>query len=145
MAEHRAEPSWLDRQKAGLAEAKAHIDAGTQRQRDVQATRTAPPPVMPAGWYPNPVTPSQLSYWDGAAWGSTDMVRVNTYPSVPVVVVLIAWTTAILSFGYMLPWAVAASRDMPNHGAIGLLNLLLGWTGIGWVVALVMACAQRRV
>lgn len=61
-----------------------------------------------------------------------------------VVVVVIAWLVAILSVGYMLPWAIAASRSMPNQAAIGLLNLLLGWTVIGWIIALVMACAQRR-
>jgi hypothetical protein len=44
----------------------------------------------------------------------------------------------------MLPWAVAASRQMPNHWAIALVNLLTGWTGVGWLVALVMACMQRR-
>jgi hypothetical protein len=57
----------------------------------------------------------------------------------------IAWVLAVLSLGYFLPWAVAATRGKSNAGAIGWLNLLLGWTFIGWVAALVMACTAHQV
>lgn len=40
---------------------------------------------------------------------------------------------------YMLPTIVGAARQRHNLLAIGVLNLLLGWTLIGWVVALVWA------
>ncbi|HWH01931.1 MAG TPA: superinfection immunity protein [Pilimelia sp.] len=56
----------------------------------------------------------------------------------------VAWCVALLSLGYMLPWAIAATRGKANQGSIGLLNLLLGWTFIGWIVALVMACAAHQ-
>lgn len=55
-----------------------------------------------------------------------------------------AWIIAIISFGYMLPWAIAASRGKANSGSIGWLNLLLGWTLIGWIIALVMACGSHQ-
>jgi hypothetical protein len=55
-------------------------------------------------------------------------------------VVAIAWVSAVLTLAYMLPWAIAVTRGRSNMAAIGLLNLLLGWSLIGWVVALVMAC-----
>lgn len=51
---------------------------------------------------------------------------------------------AILSLGYMLPWMVAALRGKSNHIGVFLVNLLLGWTFIGWVVALVMACTSHQ-
>jgi Superinfection immunity protein len=40
---------------------------------------------------------------------------------------------------YVVPTIVAVSRDMPNKGSTIAINLLLGWTVIGWVVALAMA------
>jgi hypothetical protein len=55
-----------------------------------------------------------------------------------------AWIIAVVTLGYMLPWAVAATRGKSNAGAIGWLNLLLGWTGVGWIVALVMACTTHQ-
>lgn len=58
---------------------------------------------------------------------------------------VLAWVIAVITLGYMLPWAIAASRGKANSGAIGLINLLLGWTFIGWIVALVMACGAHQV
>jgi FtsH-binding integral membrane protein len=46
----------------------------------------------------------------------------------------------IMLAGYFLPWMVAWVRSHHNSGAIGVLNLLLGWTFVGWVIALVWAC-----
>lgn len=54
--------------------------------------------------------------------------------------IAVAWIVAVLTLGYMLPWAIAATRGRPNTLAIALLNLLVGWTFLGWVAALVMAC-----
>ena len=38
---------------------------------------------------------------------------------------------------YMIPALIANSREHKNTAAITALNFLLGWTFIGWVVALV--------
>lgn len=38
---------------------------------------------------------------------------------------------------YMLPTIIAACRDHPQTFPIFLFNLFLGWTFLGWVVALV--------
>lgn len=57
---------------------------------------------------------------------------------------IIAWVITILTFGYMLPWAIAATRGKSNAGAVGWINLLLGWTIIGWIIALVMACGAHQ-
>jgi Superinfection immunity protein/Protein of unknown function (DUF2510) len=61
------------------------------------------------------------------------------------VVLAIAWVLAVLSLGYMLPWAIAASRGKSNHGAIGLVNFFLGWSVLGWIAAMVMACQAHQV
>lgn len=57
---------------------------------------------------------------------------------------VVAVVVAILSAGYMLPWAIAAIRDVP-HWAVFWVNLLLGWTIIGWIVALVMSLRRQRL
>lgn len=56
-----------------------------------------------------------------------------------------AWIATVLTLGYMLPWAIAATRRKSNSAAIGLLTFLAGWTGIGWLMALVMACLAEAV
>lgn len=38
---------------------------------------------------------------------------------------------------YFIPWIVASGRSHPNTVAIFVLNLLGGWTAIGWIAALV--------
>lgn len=45
---------------------------------------------------------------------------------------------------YFLPFVIAMMRGRPNTGAIFVLNLLLGWTLVGWVVALVWAMSTNE-
>jgi hypothetical protein len=45
---------------------------------------------------------------------------------------------------YLLPTLNAMSAHRTNTGAIFLLNLFLGWTFIGWVVALVWSQTKAR-
>jgi Superinfection immunity protein len=46
---------------------------------------------------------------------------------------------AVLTLGYLAPWAVAAGRGRPDSGRIGMINLFTGWTVIGWIAALGLA------
>jgi len=43
---------------------------------------------------------------------------------------------------YFFPTIIAVLRSRHNAGAIFLLNLFLGWTLVGWVVALVWAVSS---
>lgn len=46
----------------------------------------------------------------------------------------------LLAIGlYFLPAIIAAARHTHNATGILVLNLLLGWTVVGWFVALLMA------
>jgi hypothetical protein len=127
-----------------------------------------PPDSPPPGWYESA---GELRWWDGAQW--TGHRAPLTYGSSPVVPaagygtgypatfaagqvvytdaringaeIAIAWIATVLTLGYMLPWAIAATRGKSNSLAVALVNFLLGWTFIGWVVALVMACTSHRV
>lgn len=49
---------------------------------------------------------------------------------------------AFALFIYFLPLVVAASKHKKNVTAIGLLNLLAGWTFVGWVISLVWAATE---
>lgn len=45
---------------------------------------------------------------------------------------------------YFLPAIIASARVHHNRLAIWVLNLLLGWTALGWIAALVWAFTSVR-
>ncbi len=45
----------------------------------------------------------------------------------------------LLAVGYFVPTISAAGRHVRNVGSVVVINLFLGWTVIGWVIALAMA------
>lgn len=50
----------------------------------------------------------------------------------------IVWVILLLG-GYFLPTIIAAARRHRNAAPIFLVDLLLGWTGVGWLVAFIWA------
>lgn len=44
---------------------------------------------------------------------------------------------------YFIPTVVAAVRKVPNVGSVAVINVFLGWSLIGWVVALAMASRSQ--
>ena len=46
---------------------------------------------------------------------------------------------------YFLPTIVAVARKVTHQGSVIVINVFLGWTFVGWVVALAMACRTSRV
>lgn len=59
--------------------------------------------------------------------------------------VVVSTTTlfwAVVIALYFLPAIVAVEKSKKNAGAIAVLNLLLGWTVIGWIVSLVWAATN---
>lgn len=49
---------------------------------------------------------------------------------------------ATIAIVYFLPTITAVVGRRRQAGAIFVLNLITGWTGIGWVAALVWACVR---
>ena len=120
-----------------------------------------------AGWYPDTAHAGMDRYYDGQGWtqhwqpsaqaaqaavvptyaapvptyqgATTRTVAVSTSRGPNTAVVVIAWIIAVLSLGYMLPWAIAATRNSSSQWAVFAVNLLLGWTFLGWIAALIMA------
>ena len=54
--------------------------------------------------------------------------------------VLLSFASVLL---YLFPSVLAAARDTAERGHILLLNVLLGWTVIGWCAALVIAITGK--
>lgn len=55
----------------------------------------------------------------------------------------LVWLLALVVI-YFLPLFIAVFRSKHNAVAISILNLVAGWTFIGWVVALVWACVNDK-
>lgn len=68
----------------------------------------------------------------------TDQQQPNT------AVVVIAWVLAVFTSLYLLPWAIAVTRGKSDQAIILLINVLLGWTVIGWIAALIMSVLSHR-
>ena len=43
---------------------------------------------------------------------------------------------------YLLPTIVAVANNHKQTAAIFITNLLLGWTGLGWVIALIWSAIK---
>ena len=84
----------------------------------------------------------ELPYLDG----KVSMFCITAYVDLLLPLVLLFYGLAFLIVvaAYMLPFCVAAYFRNPNRDAIGVLNLFLGWSGIGWVIALVWAFKKDR-
>ena len=50
----------------------------------------------------------------------------------------------IYSVFYFIPTILAFASDHDNKIAIFLLNLLLGWTVLGWIIAIVWVATKRK-
>jgi hypothetical protein len=44
---------------------------------------------------------------------------------------------------YFVPTIVAWVRHVHNAGSVTVINVFLGWSLVGWVVALAMACRSQ--
>lgn len=112
-------------------------------------TPPADPPADPA---PSPApAPSQamVPYQAGPVVQQTGYATATTLVATDAqppnqTVTVVAWVVAVVTGLYMLPWAIAATRGKANQWGIFAGNLLLGWTVVGWIVALVKACGAHR-
>ena len=49
----------------------------------------------------------------------------------------------LAAMAYFLPTIVGVARMVPHLGSVFVVNLFLGWTFVGWVVALALAARSR--
>ena len=60
---------------------------------------------------------------------------MNTLIALALITILITAATV----AYFLPALIARLRHSPDLTTVVILNLLLGWTAAGWIVALILA------
>lgn len=61
----------------------------------------------------------------------------------PILTVIVLGNLALASAGlYLLPVLIGWIRKVPDIGSVAVVNVLLGWTLIGWAAALAMALRQ---
>lgn len=58
------------------------------------------------------------------------------------ITVFLAIVAVLAVIANFVPWFVAKVRGHHQSMAIFMLCLFLGWTGLGWVLALVWACTH---
>jgi len=54
-------------------------------------------------------------------------------------VLVLLFVLALIMALYFIPLIIAILRRVPNVGSVAVINIFLGWTFIGWVVAMAMA------
>jgi Superinfection immunity protein len=54
-------------------------------------------------------------------------------------IVVVGLLTAGSAVLYLLPAIIGIARRVPDIGALAVINILLGWTLLGWVTALALA------
>jgi hypothetical protein len=90
---------------------------------------------------------ASLTFW----WRLSPENR-RAFKALPLIFIAIAattlplhtWILAGIGFTYFAPTIAAAGRDHDSIDGIAVLNLFLGWTLIGWVIAMSWACARPR-
>jgi hypothetical protein len=65
---------------------------------------------------------------------------LSTVLTVDVICLLVAGSAAL----YLLPALIGFARHIPDTGTLLTVNILLGWTLVGWAAALAMALRSVR-
>jgi hypothetical protein len=79
---------------------------------------------------PTPYTAATPATYSSDGWADANAI---------VMPVLIIVVVGLCLFFWLLPGFIASNRHHHNAGAIWCLTILLGWTFLGWVIAIVWA------
>jgi hypothetical protein len=65
---------------------------------------------------------------------------ISSLLAIAVITVMTAGSLAL----YLLPLLIGLARRIPDLGPLAVVNVLLGWTLLGWAAALAMALRSAR-
>ena len=98
-------------------------------------------PVAPAAKEVTSSHPSYIPAYNGTsahAYNTPHKPKTEKTEALSLILPFLLFLGLLLFF---VPMFIACHRDHPNAVPITLVNILLGWTFLGWVVALVWSCS----
>jgi Superinfection immunity protein len=136
--------------KVGRGDARTTSPGADMSQADTEPMGTTPdrpmPPIpLPAG---RPVLGRRALLWllpiDAAA-GGLALLIVSSGTSASPGLAAIAGAAVVVALPlYFLPVIIAYLRPAPDRASVVIVSILLGWTYVGWVIALALAVRDRR-
>lgn len=111
---------------------------GTLTTARRKAVNYTPPPPPGVPWYR-----TTLFYFFAAAAFVSTLGGLAGGPSGIWKGLLVFGLLSIVAFFYFLPSFFAMWGEHHNSRAIFLLNLLLGWTLLGWIIALIWSTTKK--
>ncbi len=136
--------------KVARGEARATSPGTDMSQADTEPLGTAvhrpmPPIALPAA---RPVLGRKALLWllpiDAVAGGLAILiVSSGTSASLGLAAIVAAAVVVTLPL-YFLPVLIAYLRPAPDRASVVIVSIFLGWTYVGWVIALALAVRDRR-
>lgn len=74
-------------------------------------------------------------------WIYSILSIMSAHETLVVIIVLLALVW--LLFVFFLPSLIALVRDVPNLPLLWFTNLLIGWTGVGWICVFLWAILEK--
>ena len=135
--------------KVGRGIARATSPGADMSQADTAPLGTTPDRPMPIALpTARPVLGRKALLWllpiDAAAGGLAILI-VSSSTSASLGLAAIAAAVVVVTLPlYVLPVIIAYLRPAPDRASVVIVSMFLGWTYVGWVIALALAVRDRR-
>jgi Superinfection immunity protein len=136
--------------KVGRGDALATSPGADMSQADTEPLGTAPDRPMPPIALPaaRPVLGRKALLWllpiDAAAGGLAILIVSGGTSASPGLAAIVGAVVVAALPLYFLPVIIAYLRPAPDRASVVIVSILLGWTYVGWVIALALAVRDRR-
>jgi Superinfection immunity protein len=135
--------------KVGRGGARAMSPGVDMSQADTEpfgTTHDRPTPIaLPVG---RPVLGRKALLWlfpiDAAAGGLAVLIVSSGTSASPGLAAVAGAVVVVALPLYFLPVIIAYLRPAPDRASVVIVSILLGWTYVGWVIALALAVRDRR-
>jgi len=136
--------------RVGRRDALATSPGADMSQADTEPLGTTPDRPMPPIALPatRPVLGRRALLWllpiDAAAGGLAILIVSSGTSASPGLAAVVGAVVVVALPLYFLPVIIAYLRPAPDRASVVIVSILLGWTYVGWVIALALAVRDRR-